>query len=201
MAEPGVALLSAVDGRHHDAEWTPAPASRARHVTTGFPWLAVLCAGAGLFCTLATMPFLGTFLSAQTVPLDECLTKAGVPFVTKDSASWPAEITPQNQRVAYTPALVTIPQSIQHIQDSVRCGAAAGLRVTPKAGGHSFASFGLGGEDGHVVIALDRMYNVTLQDTTAIVQPGARIGHVATELHRLGKRGFAHGSCPGYVVY
>lgn len=72
------------------------------------------------------------------------------------------------------------------------------MRVSARGGGHSYGSFGLGGEDGHLVIVLDSMDSVTLgEDGKAVVQPGARLGHVAYELFNQGHRAISHGTCPG----
>ncbi|KAH8680281.1 hypothetical protein BGZ61DRAFT_358636, partial [Ilyonectria robusta] len=71
------------------------------------------------------------------------------------------------------------------------------LRVTTKSGGHNFESHGIGGEDGHFVITLDRMHRVSLQeDGTAKLQAGAGTGHVATELYNQGNRAIPLGQCP-----
>ena len=134
--------------------------------------------------------------------LSTCLTQLAVPFVTSHDANhtiWIESTTPYNTRIKYTPRAVVIPKSTTHVQNAVRCAARHDVRVTPKSGGHSFVSSGLGGEDGHLVVDLSGMENVTLllDNVTAIIQPGARLGHVATQLYNQGKRALSHGSCPG----
>jgi FAD/FMN-containing dehydrogenase len=133
--------------------------------------------------------------------IDDCLSSASVPVDAPNSDDWEVDANPFNQRLPYTPAAIAVPTTVQHIQAAVSCAAKVGIKVSPKSGGHSYASFGLGGEDGHLVVQLDRMYNVTLDSATQIatVQPGARLGHVATVLFKEGKRAFSHGTCPGYV--
>lgn len=138
---------------------------------------------------------------AKRAAIDDCLAAAKVPVDTPGSDDWKLDANPFNQRLRYTPAAIAAPTNVQHIQAAVSCAAKVGIKVTPKSGGHSYASFGLGGEDGHVVVQLDRMDNVTLDSATqvATVQPGARLGHVATVLYNQGKRAFSHGTCPGCV--
>ncbi|KAK8004947.1 FAD binding domain-containing protein [Apiospora arundinis] len=147
----------------------------------------------------------GLLSVAQSAPLaprndvSSCLFKAGVPFDMLGSVDWARDAAAYNVRMpAYTPVAIAVPTTIPQIQAAVKCGREANVHVSPKAGGHSYISGGLGGENGHLVVQLDRMYNVTLDDITniATVQPGARLGHMATELHKKGKRAISHGSCP-----
>jgi FAD/FMN-containing dehydrogenase len=144
------------------------------------------------------------FVSANPVlskraAIDDCLKSAQVPVDTAGSSNWTADIAPYNRRLAYTPAAVAVPTSVAHVQSAVKCAAQVGIKVNAKSGGHSYASFGLGGENGHLVIELDRMYNVTVDSSTyvATIQGGARLGHVATQLYNQGQRAISHGTCPG----
>jgi FAD/FMN-containing dehydrogenase len=138
------------------------------------------------------------FTQAQQAAIQECLEGAGVPVNALNSTGWNNDVAPFNLRVRYTPIAIAVPATIKHIQDSVACGVKSNLKVNPKSGGHSYASFGLGGENGHLVIQLDRMKSVTVdQDNIATIQAGARLGHVALELFAQGKRAISHGTCPG----
>lgn len=131
--------------------------------------------------------------------VDDCLRQALVPTDLSGSANWTADILPFNSRLPYTPAAVAVPITIPQIQAAVNCARTSGLKATAKSGGHSYASLGLGGENGHLVIELDRMFNVTLNKTTniATIQPGARLGHVANQLFSQGGRAISAGTCPG----
>lgn len=150
--------------------------------------LAVLC----LYFAVAVA-------QGNTTALGNCLETAKVPFYESDAKDWEDYASPFNERLEYTPAAIAVPTTTEQIQLAVSCGAEHGVKVTPKAGGHSYASLGLGGEDGHLVIQLDRMYNVTLDTETnvATVGPGARLGHLAVELFDQGNRAISHGTCPG----
>ncbi|KAJ4360126.1 uncharacterized protein N0V89_000686 [Didymosphaeria variabile] len=134
--------------------------------------------------------------------IDKCLTDAAVPIDVKGSEGWNEDVAPFNIRLPYLPTAISVPTTTKHIQDSVKCGRKLGIKVSAKSGGHSYASFGFGGENGHLVVELDQMYNVTYdaEKNLATVQPGARLGHVATVLYEQYGRAIAHGTCPGVGV-
>ncbi|KAM4068127.1 FAD binding domain-containing protein [Hirsutella rhossiliensis] len=130
-----------------------------------------------------------------------CTVMVDVPFLAPNSVEWTREISSYNIRLNCTPAAVAVPQSINQIQAAVSCGIKNHVRVSAKGGGHSFGSFGLGGEDGHLVIELCHMRQITLKDdNTAKIQPGARLLDVATELYSQGRRAISHGSCLGVGI-
>ena len=148
----------------------------------------------------------GLFSIAQgaiPAPMDEisnCLQKSGVPFDMKGSIDWNKNAAAYNARMpVYTPTAIAVPTTIPQIKDAVNCSRMLKIKVSAKAGGHSYVSGGLGGEHGHLVIQLEGMHNVTFNSTTNIttVQPGTRLGHLATELYGHGrKRAISHGTCP-----
>ena len=148
--------------------------------------------------TLAASAVLSSPLDVK-VAVDNCLVSNSVPSDTPGTAEWELDAAPFNVRMPFQPLSIAVPTTIEHIQAAVLCGAKAGVKVTAKCGGHSYANFGFGGEDGHLMIELDRMHNVTLDKATGIatVEGGSRLGHVATELYAQGKRGISHGTCPG----
>lgn len=133
--------------------------------------------------------------------LADCLAQAGTSIDQVDSKEWEMDTRPFNSLLPFKPDVVAVPTTEKQIQSAVACGAKSGYKVTPKCGGHSYGSYGLGGEDGHLVIQLDRMFAVKLNRETniATVEPGTRLGHLAVELWAQGKRAIAHGTCPGYV--
>lgn len=131
--------------------------------------------------------------------LDGDLSQLKSPYITPKDASWAEATTPFNTRpTAHTPLIVVQAETVQHVQDAVQFARAHGIKVSAKSGGHSYANYGLGGEDGHMVILLDHMYGVKLHpDNTATIKAGSRLGHVALELFKQGKRAISHGTCPG----
>jgi len=152
-----------------------------------------LAALLGLASTSHASPF------DKATALSECLTVAGVPVDEVGSAEYQLDISTFNLRLNYTPVAVAAVTTTKHIQDAVTCARLAGIKATAKCGGHSYASFGLGGEDGHLVIELSRMNKVVLDKATGIAtaEGGTRLGHLAFELYNQGKRAISHGTCPG----
>lgn len=148
---------------------------------------------------LATTVLLATGRLVAGAAIDDCLKAASVPVDAQGSTAWQQDVAPFNLRLPYTPVAIVAATKVEDIQAAVSCASKLGIKVSPKAGGHSYASFGLGGENGHLVIELDRMASVTLDSSTKIatIQSGARLGHVATQLYNLGQRAFSHGTCPG----
>lgn len=147
--------------------------------------------GIGLLAVLAR----GAALDKRAA-VDDCLKAASVPADAPGSDDWKADVAPYNPRLSYTPVAIAVPTGVEHIRAAVSCAAKAGVRVNAKSGGHSYASLGLGGEDGHLTVQLDRMHDVVLNTTSniATIQAGSRLGHVATELYNQGKRAFSHGT-------
>jgi hypothetical protein len=131
--------------------------------------------------------------------IQDCLTTAKVPQLTPGTANFTQAIKPFNLRLPYTPVAVAQPTTTQHVQDAVACGVKLGIQVTPKGGGHSYASHSLGGEDGHLMVDMKYWTNVTVDQTTFIasVGTGARLGNVATAIYAQGKRALSHGTCAG----
>jgi len=161
------------------------------------------------FVTLAAsigplLPF-----SAYATPLDKraaldtCLSTAGVPIFTSGSGDYTQALKPFNLRVTFKPAAYAVPVTVKHVQDAVACGAANNVRVTAKSGGHSYASHGLGGEDGHLIVDMRNFKDVVVDQTakTAVIGTGGRLGDVATALYKQGKQAMSHGTCPGYIFF
>ncbi|GAB1314796.1 hypothetical protein MFIFM68171_05006 [Madurella fahalii] len=134
--------------------------------------------------------------------LSDCLIKSDVPIDDLESGDWKLDAAPFNLRLNYTPVAIAVPKTAKHVQDAVACARELGIKANAKCGGHSYASFGLGGEDGHLIIQMDRMNKVVLDNNTGIatVEGGSRLGHIAWELYNQGKRGISHGTCPGVGV-
>ncbi|KAI5458305.1 hypothetical protein BGZ63DRAFT_416674 [Mariannaea sp. PMI_226] len=154
-----------------------------------------------LLLALAVQASLSAAVPTKRDAITSCLTGSKVPIDTKGSSTWVQDGTAYNLRLQYTPVAIAVPTTIAQISAAVACGEKHSVPVSAKSGGHSYTSLGFGGENGHLVIELDRMYSVKLaKDNTAKVQPGARLGHVATELYNQGKRAISHGTCPGVGV-
>lgn len=128
-----------------------------------------------------------------------CLTTSLVPFALPNTTLFNTSISPFNLRLPFTPVAVAIPTTVPQVQAAVLCGASLNLTVSAKSGGHSYASDGIGGEDGHLMVDMKYFYDVQLDNGTGIaaVGPGARLGNVATALWEQGEAALSHGTCPG----
>ncbi|KAL2139814.1 hypothetical protein VTI28DRAFT_4669 [Corynascus sepedonium] len=156
----------------------------------------------GLAAVGQASPYLSFRSSNQTSPLTDCLTKAGVPISEPGTEDYDIDVSSFNLRLPYTPAVVVGANTTDHVRDAVVCAAEHGVKATAKCGGHSYASFGLGGEDGHLVIEMSRMNKVVLdaESGVATAEGGTRLGHLAVELWNQGGRAISHGTCPGVGV-
>jgi hypothetical protein len=139
-----------------------------------------------------------TTLYARATKINNCLTNAKVPQALPGSDTYEFETDPYNVRVPYSPAAVALPTTVAQVQAAVKCAASNNVRVSSKSGGHSYASFGLGGEDGHLIVDFHNMTTVSVDPDTniATLQPGCRLGNVAQALYKQGKRAMSHGTCP-----
>lgn len=131
--------------------------------------------------------------------ITDCLDKAAVPQHLASTSNFTQAIRPFNERLPFTPVAVAVPRTVAQVQAAVSCGAKLGITVSPKSGGHSYASHGIGGEDGHLMVDLKYWNNVTLDTTSGIatIGPGSRLGNVAQALYTQGKAAISHGTCPG----
>jgi FAD/FMN-containing dehydrogenase len=131
----------------------------------------------------------------------DCLDDASVPQSLPGTTNFTQAIKPFNLRLPFTPVAVAVPTTVAQVQAAVSCGASLGITISPKSGGHSYASHGIGGEDGHLMVDLKHFNTVELDTETGIatIGPGARLGNVATALYAQGKVAFSHGTCPGYT--
>ncbi|KAI1451912.1 Glucooligosaccharide oxidase [Annulohypoxylon moriforme] len=107
-----------------------------------------------------------------------------------------------NLEIPVAPVAVTRPSTAQDVSDFIKCAVANNVKVQPKSGGHSYANFGLGGQDGELVVDLVNLQNFSMDTTTwhATIGGGTHLSDVTTRLHDNGKRAIAHGTCPGVGI-
>jgi hypothetical protein len=140
-----------------------------------------------LISNFFTLVLLSTSTAANPLPEQDkqreprstvinCLNRYNVPYAVKSSPNWTALTTPYNLRLQYTPAVVTIPTTPDQVSNSVKCGAKSNLKVQPKGGGHSYASYSSGGQDGSLIVDMESFSAITvnqsklnLMDTRAIL--------------------------------
>ncbi|KUJ21674.1 glucooligosaccharide oxidase-like protein [Mollisia scopiformis] len=139
---------------------------------------------------------------AQATSVLDCLDANKVPYVTSSSTDWTAYQIPFNLRLPFEPAVITVPENEAQVSASITCAAAASLKVQAKGGGHSYASFSSGGQNGSLIIEMENFAEITVDPTTFIVKIGAgqRLGNIATEIYAQGKRAMPHGTCAGVGI-
>jgi len=141
--------------------------------------------------------------SRQAKPnITQCLTTAKVPLYPSNSTNFTQAINPFNQRLRFTPVAVAVPTTVAQVQAAVSCGVGLNITISPKSGGHSYASHAQGGENGHLMVDLKYFNSVVYDNVTkvATVGPGSRLGNVAQALWNQGKAAISHGTCPGVGV-
>ena len=132
----------------------------------------------------------------------DCLRKNNVPAYVPGTPEYDTLSQPFNLRVAYEPYAVVVPDTENQISLAILCARYSGFTVQAKSGGHSYASFSLGGKNGTaLVIDLQKFHRVELQGNgVAKIGAGNRLGDVADALYRQGKRALPHGTCLGVGV-
>lgn len=111
----------------------------------------------------------------------DCLTSSQVPFVIKSDPNWSSYATPYNLRLVYEPAVITIPETPLQVACAVKCAAAAGIKVQAKGGGHSYASYSSGGQDGSLIVDMEKFSSILVDPS----EPRLRILHHTPILTRI----------------
>lgn len=134
-------------------------------------------------------------LSDQVI---QCLTTSDVPQALPGTPEFAISSSVHNLRQQFTPLAIALPTTVTHVQAAVACGREHGVKVNARSGGHSYASHGIGGEDGHLVIDLRFLNQVDVDPETniATIGPGTKLGNMAIALDKQGKRSIPHGVCP-----
>jgi hypothetical protein len=86
--------------------------------------------------------------STSTSTIADCLGNKNVPVRWANSPDYSELAEPFNLRLSYKPYVIALPETNQHVQDAVSCAAEYNIKVQAKSGGHSYASFSSGGQDG-----------------------------------------------------
>ncbi|KAG9095339.1 hypothetical protein FRC06_009895 [Ceratobasidium sp. 370] len=122
---------------------------------------------------------------------------SGGTIVTPSSSNYGTARAAFNQRLSFKPAAIAYPISSADIQKYVNCAAASNIPVVGRSGGHSYAAYGVGGQDGALVVDMKNMKSLTVDGSgVAKVQTGNLLGDVAQKLWDNGQRALPHGTCP-----
>ncbi|KAK0712013.1 hypothetical protein B0H67DRAFT_602594 [Lasiosphaeris hirsuta] len=124
---------------------------------------------------------------------------AGYPSNPLYQVQW---VKPYNLDILVTPAVVVRPQTAADVSGIIKCATANNVKVQAKSGGHSYANYGVGGEDGAVAIDMVNFQQFSMDKLTwqATIGAGTRLGEVTKKLHDAGGRAIAHGVCPGVGI-
>lgn len=138
---------------------------------------------------------------ADSTGLAQCLSAANIPVAVPSSSNFAQHALPYNLRLQYQPAAIALPTTTQHISDAVLCASKSDVKVQAKSGGHSYASFSSGGQNGSMVVDLESFQNITVDmKGVAQVGSGVRLGNLALGIYNQGRRALPHGTCPGVGV-
>jgi len=137
----------------------------------------------------------------QSSAVQQCLEQA----VGKDHVAFKntplyqiSHVKPYNLGVPVTPAAVTYPKTADEVSAIVKCAVDNSLKVQPRCGGHSYANYGIGGQDNTIVVDMKNFQQFSMDKSTwqATIGGGTLLRDVTERLHDNGKRAIAHGTCP-----
>jgi FAD/FMN-containing dehydrogenase len=130
----------------------------------------------------------------------DCLAIKQVPASQAGITDFEALKLPFNFRLNYTPSFIIKPLTQQHVADAVYCANQNGVKVQARSGGHSYASFSTGGQDGSMIVDLANFNQVTVGPGPEYIVKfggGTRLGNLDLEMFRQGGRTVSHGTCSG----
>ncbi|KAH9917720.1 uncharacterized protein B0H18DRAFT_1033526 [Fomitopsis serialis] len=135
---------------------------------------------------------------ADVSPLQAALGSDGIEAYFVDQPEYQNASQPFNLRLPFKPAAVAYPSTVEEVANAVKAGALLSIAVTARSGGHSYAAYGLGGADGHLVVDLSRLKDIHVDNSTgiAIIGTGNRLGDVAISLFDQAGCALPHGTCP-----
>lgn len=139
--------------------------------------------------------------TASSTTLQDCLAAKNVPVFFASSSGFSQLAQPYNLRLPYTPAVIVVPTTTQHITDAVLCASENDVKVQARSGGHSYASYSSGGKSGSMVIDLESFQTIAVDATgIAHIGGGVRLGDMAMEIFDRSQRALPHGTCPGVGI-
>lgn len=162
-----------------------------------------VCILNNLVCVALTLALTVVGQNSPSSNLVTCLVNASVPVVISGDPTYVNESTPFNSRYenVYTPVAIAVPVTNAHVSSAVTCACANNVKVQAKGGGHSYAAFSLGGENGSLVVSMENFQNVSVDaNDIATVGAGLRLGNMALALLNGSQRALPHGSCPGVGI-
>ena len=142
---------------------------------------------------LSSLLFLGAVNAQETptgpppasntpTPLVTCLNSVSVDYSIFSNSTWSTDISPWQLRITPTPSAVIRPTTYDQIARALSCAAKTSTKVACRNGGHSYGSYGVGGNDGALVIYMDAFQNTSFDATTGLLTygGGSIVGDVVT---------------------
>ncbi|KAJ0103920.1 hypothetical protein J7T55_004245 [Diaporthe amygdali] len=128
--------------------------------------------------------------------LRQQLDQYSVPSVFPDAPEFEKLAQSYNRVFTYNPAVICLPEKDDDVVNAIKAAQAHGVKVQAKGGGHSYAAYSSGGQDGSLILHMKSFSTVKLdiETNTAVVGAGVRLGQLATELFQQGKRAVPHGT-------
>ncbi|KAF9447904.1 Glucooligosaccharide oxidase [Macrolepiota fuliginosa MF-IS2] len=122
----------------------------------------------------------------------------GIEVVGPGQSSFGSVSAPFNRRFTFQPAAVTFPKKPEEISNIIQIATKYQKHVVARSGGHSYIANGIGGQNGAIIIDVNKHFThiqVNTQSNTAVIETGNRLGDIALALNSYG-RGIGHGTCP-----
>jgi FAD/FMN-containing dehydrogenase len=163
-------------------------------------FLSILLASSGAAAVSIDVP-LGGHYPHDPHTLSGCLSQSRIETLLPTSANFSSAIQPYNLRtgLGWIPTALVLPHTPQEVAAAIRCANKFDIKVAARSGGHSYGAYGLGGQNGSLVIDLQNfnMLSVDPETQIATIGAGVRLGDIATHLYNNGKRALPHGMCGG----
>ncbi|KAF9631058.1 putative berberine-like protein [Lasiodiplodia theobromae] len=133
-----------------------------------------------------------TAVAAAQDSLEECLGQVSATF--DGEPTWANETSPWQLRITPKPITVVHPETSDDVATALSCAQQFSLKVAALNGGHSYGAYGLGGNDGALVINMEKFTDISYDEATETLTygGGSRVGPVATWLWNNHGRHFPH---------
>ncbi|GJJ79013.1 hypothetical protein EMPS_11372 [Entomortierella parvispora] len=130
-----------------------------------------------------------------------CLKPLGSKVLTESNLRFEQERYGFYLRYTYLPQVIVMASTVPDVQTATKCAADAKVPIAPRSGGHSFEGYGIGGQDGSMVIDLTGFNKVAISASgVAKVGAGVRLGPLYLELFKQGGWTLNAGTCPSVGV-
>lgn len=139
--------------------------------------------------------------NTASTPFELCVAD----ILSRDDYSIPADtffqetaVKNYNKDIPIVPSAVARPSSTEQVSKLVACAVQYDVKVQARGGGHSYANYCIGGEDGALVVDLEYFQKFEIDESTwlATVGGGTLLGDLTERMHDNGGRAMAHGTCP-----